>query len=68
LSEAALEPLLREKENTISATRAEASIGVHPAHMDELQKLGLLEKVEGAVLKLLKAEAYYTRQSVDILK
>ncbi|MHC2695940.1 hypothetical protein [Bradyrhizobium liaoningense] len=67
MSEAALKPLLNEKQNTISATRAAAAIGVHPAHMDELQKLGLLEKVEGAVLKLLKAEAYYTRQSVDIL-
>ncbi|WP_342738805.1 hypothetical protein [Bradyrhizobium sp. B117] len=68
MSEAALKPLLREKENTISAIRAAGAIGVHPAHMDELQKLGLLEKVEGAVLKLLKGEEYYTRQSVNVLK
>jgi transposase-like protein len=67
MSVAALEPLLREMRESISGTRAAPRIGVHQMHLDELGRRGLLARVEGPVLKLLKSDAYYTRASVEAL-
>jgi hypothetical protein len=67
MSAMALEPLLREMRESISGARAAPGIGVHQMHLDELSRSGLLTRVEGPVLKLLKSDAYYTRASVDAL-
>lgn len=67
MSESLLIPLLREMRASISAYRGAMLIGVHTTYMDELQKIGLLDKVGGPVLELLKAENYFTRESVDRL-
>jgi hypothetical protein len=67
MSAKALEPLIIQKEASISALRAAPAIGVHPMHLQELEKQGLLTAVKGAVLMLMKAEHYYTRSSVEAL-
>lgn len=67
MSEKALRPLVAEKDASISETWAAPAIGLHPMHLQELAKRGLLRPVEGPVLLLMKAERYYTRASVDAL-
>ncbi|MGY4330234.1 transposase [Bradyrhizobium sp. LB7.2] len=62
-----LQPLIVEKEACISETRAAPAIGLHPMHLQELARRGLLELVDGRVLLLMKAECYYTRASLDTL-
>ncbi|MDB5607325.1 MAG: hypothetical protein JWP25_4225 [Bradyrhizobium sp.] len=66
MSDAALALLVDQMRNAISASLVK--IGVHRMHLKELEKRGLLEKVEGPVLKLLKPSTYYTRESVESLK
>jgi hypothetical protein len=67
MSATALEPLLREMRESISGSRAAPAIGVHQMHLDGLSRRGLLARVGGPVLKLLKSDAYYTRASVEVL-
>jgi hypothetical protein len=67
MSATALAPLLREMGKAISGTRAAPKIGVHQMHLEELSRSGLLTRVAGPVLKLLKSDAYYTRSSVEAL-
>jgi transposase-like protein len=67
MSAAALQPLILEMGASISGMRAAPKIGVHQMHLDDLRKRGLLTRVEGPVLKLLKSDAYYTRASVNAL-
>lgn len=67
MSAKALEPLIAKIQASISGMRAAPMVGVHVMHLDGLTKLGLLERVEGPVLKLLKSETYYTRASVKKL-
>jgi hypothetical protein len=68
MSAKALEPLLAKRKEAVSGTRAAPAIGVHPMHLAELERRGLLKPVVGAVLKLMKSvESYFTRASVEAL-
>lgn len=67
MSDAALAPLIRQMRNAVSGAMAAPKIGVHRMHLEELERRGLLERVEGPVLKLLEAESYYTLGSVENL-
>jgi hypothetical protein len=67
MSARALEPLILQVEASVSGTRAAPAIGVHPMHLEEIKKRGLLTPVEGPVLKLMKSESYFTRSSVETL-
>jgi hypothetical protein len=68
MSDAALAPLVRQARESISGTLAAPQIGIHRMYLDELERCGLLERVEGPVLKLLESAAYYTKASVEALR
>jgi hypothetical protein len=68
MSDAALAPLVRQARESISGTLAAPQIGIHRMYLGELERLGLLERVEGPVLKLLESAAYYTKASIEALR
>jgi hypothetical protein len=68
MSDAALAPLIHRMRTLISGTLAAPMIGVHQMYLEELEQRGLVERVEGTVLRPMKSETYYTRASVEDLK
>ncbi|WP_375762582.1 hypothetical protein ACE10W_05210 [Bradyrhizobium sp. B025] len=67
MSDSALAPLIRQMRSMVSAVSAAPRIGVHRMHLPDLEKRGLLTRVDGPVLKLVKSDAYYTKESLDSL-
>ncbi|ABE40884.1 conserved hypothetical protein [Rhodopseudomonas palustris BisB5] len=67
MSDKALAPLIAERRNALSAGKVGTLIGIHRIHVADLHARGLLDKIDGPALKLLKSDAYYTRSSVDTL-
>jgi hypothetical protein len=71
MSAGAVQSLVAQMKSAISDVQAAQRIGVHQMHLDELKERGLLESIEGPVLKLLQSvasEAHYTRSSVEALR
>jgi hypothetical protein len=67
VSEKAFKPIAERKREVISGTMAAPRIGVHFKDLEELENIGLLVRVDGPVLKLLRSAVYYTKTSVDDL-
>lgn len=67
VSEKAFKPIAERKREVISGPMAAPRIGVHLKDIEELEKIGLLVRVDGPVLKLLGSSVYYTKSSVDDL-
>jgi hypothetical protein len=67
MSDSALAPLMRQMRQMVSAVAAAPRIGVHRMYLPDLEKRGLLTRVDGPVLKLVKSDTYYTKDSVDAL-
>ena len=65
VSEKALKPIVERKREVISGTLAAPRIGVHLKDLEELERLGLIVRVDGPVLKLLQSSVYYTKSSVE---
>jgi hypothetical protein len=68
MSETALLPLVHQRQNAISGTLVAPRIGLHRMYLGELERHGLLDRVEGPVLKMLKSDVYYTLGSFEVLK
>lgn len=67
VSEKTFKPIAERKREVISGTMAAPKIGVHLKDVEELEKMGLLVRVDGPVLKLMRPSVYYTKSSVDDL-
>jgi hypothetical protein len=67
VSEKAFKPIAERKREVISGTMAAPRIGVHLKELEELERIGLLVRVDGPVLKLLRSSVYYTKSSVEAL-
>lgn len=67
MSDSALASLTRQMRSMVSAVSAAPKIGVHRMHLGDLEKCGLLTRVGGPVLKLVKSDAYYTKESLEAL-
>ncbi|MGX1235619.1 hypothetical protein AB7M71_008711 [Bradyrhizobium japonicum] len=68
VSEKAFKPIAERKREVLSGRTAAPKIGVHLKDLEELEKIGLLVRVDGPVLKLLHPSVvYYTKSSVDDL-
>lgn len=67
VSEKAFKPIAERKQEVISGTMTAPRVGVHLKDLEELEKIGLLVRVDGPVLKLLRSSVYYTKSSVDDL-
>jgi hypothetical protein len=67
VSEKALKPIAERKREVISGTLAAPRIGVHLKDLEELERIGLLIRVTGPVLRLLQSSVYYTKSSVEAL-
>jgi hypothetical protein len=67
ISERALKPIAARKREVISGTMAAPRIGIHLKELEELERMRLLDRVAGPVLKLLRSDVYYTKTSVEAL-
>jgi hypothetical protein len=67
VSEKAFKPIAERKREVISGTMAAPRIGIHLKDLEELERIGLLARVEGPVLKLFRSHLYYTKSSVENL-
>jgi hypothetical protein len=68
MSDTAVAKVASELRNVVSARVAAGKIGVPRTSLDDLQRLGLVARVAGSVLKLLEADnVYYVRDSVEQL-